>query len=146
METANFIGDIIQLLIEKSMEWRETNNGILAGMPNDDANRLYPGLYFNSLKMDESYPGGESQIENFNRIKKVFGEICDEQNKSNHQENVLVVTHEGVINIIYHKLKKKEWTNKSTFFPASNTSIHKIEYVNDNWDITQENIDVHLNL
>jgi len=52
---------------------------------------------------------------------------------------MLVVTHGGVINMIYHIIKKKKWTNKNTFFPIWNTSIHRIEYVNNRWGITLEN-------
>ena len=69
METSQYIGDSLKLTIEQSKDWRETNNGILAGMLNEEANLKYPGLYFNSLQMDERYPGGESPIENFTRIK-----------------------------------------------------------------------------
>lgn len=131
LETAKYIGESLELPIERSKEWRETNNGVLAGMPNDEADRKYPGLYFNSLGMDERYPGGESPIENFTRIKKAFQNLCKQQIDGNHQENVLVVTHGGVINIIYHILKKIEWTNKNKFFQAANTSIHQIEFVLD---------------
>lgn len=69
METSQYIGDSLKLTIEQSKDWRETNNGILAGMRNEEANLKYPGLYFNSLQMGERYPGGESPIENFTRIK-----------------------------------------------------------------------------
>ena len=144
IETSKHIDESIPLPIEKSKDWRETNNGVLAGMPNDAADKQYPGLYFNSLEMDERYPGGESPIENFIRIKRAFKGICEEQKKRNHQENVLIVTHGGVINIIYHILKRKHWTNKKKPFPSSYTSIHKIEYIDKNWEITQENLDVHL--
>lgn len=144
-ETAEYISDALQLPIEKSKVWRETNNGMLAGMPNDEANKKFPGLYFNILRMDERYPGGESPNENFKRIKKTFEDICKEQIKSNGKENVLVVTHGGVISIIYHIVKKKEWTNKNKPFPASNTGVHRIDYIKENWEITQENIVEHLN-
>ncbi|GAA0303591.1 hypothetical protein GCM10008924_21710 [Gracilibacillus halotolerans] len=60
------------------------------------------------------------------------------------QDNVLIVTHGGVINIIYHILQDIEWTNKNKLFPAFNTSIHKIELVKDKWRITQENMVKHL--
>jgi|SRR5690625_174527 len=116
LETAKHLGEALQLPIKKSKEWRETNNGILAGMPNDEANKQFPELYFNSLKMDERYPGGESPIENFTRIKRAFESLCEELSKNGYQDNVLVVTHGGVINIIYHILKRKEWTNKNKFF------------------------------
>jgi probable phosphoglycerate mutase len=144
LETSKYIGVSLQLTIEQSKDWRETNNGILAGMPNDEANKKYPGLYFNSLRMDERYPRGESPIENFTRIKRVFEGICKEQIEKNHQENVLIITHGGVINIIYHILKGKEWTNRNKPFSTFNTSIHKIEFVKNNWEVTQENVIEHL--
>ena len=86
LETANCIGEILQLPVETSQNWRETNNGILAGMPESEARRQFPGLYFNRLKMDERYPGGESPIENFTRIKLAFEQLCNEQLKGNHQK------------------------------------------------------------
>lgn len=144
LETAQQISKALQLPIVTSKDWRETNNGILAGMPNDEADKQFPGLYFNSLKMDERYPGGESPKENFNRIKVAFDALCKELWNADITENVLVVTHGGVINIIYHLLKGREWTNKNTFFPVAHTSFHKIELINTQWKITEENNVKHL--
>ncbi|GIP31978.1 hypothetical protein J2TS4_11880 [Paenibacillus sp. J2TS4] len=113
-------------------------------MPNEIADEKYPGLYFSSLRIDEKYPGGESPIENFTRIKETFNKLCIDQINQNHNENVLVVTHGGVINIIYHIVKGIEWTNKNKFNPALNTSIHKIEYRGGKWELTLENLTPHL--
>lgn len=143
-ETAIHIVDALQLPIEKSEDWRETNNGYLAGLPNDEADQMYPGLYFKSLQMDESYPGGESPNENFLRIQKVLDGVLTNQTNINDNENLLIVTHGGVINIIYHILKGIEWTNKNKPFPTSHTGMHKIEFVKDTWEITQANIVQHL--
>jgi broad specificity phosphatase PhoE len=145
LETAKEIAERLGLMVQESEHWREINNGFLAGMPNDEANEKYTGLYFNSLRMDEEYPGGESPIENFNRIKQTFEQICFEQLNTNDPGNVLIVTHGGVINIIYHIVKGIEWTNKNKSFPVANTSIHKIEFVEDKWEITKENLTEHLN-
>ncbi|MFS0613325.1 histidine phosphatase family protein [Lederbergia ruris] len=142
--TAESIANSLQLPIEQSKDWRETNNGVLAGMPEYEAREKYPGLYFNSLRMDERYPGGESPIENFTRIKNAFERICAEQIEKSHQENILIITHGGVINIIYHILKEKEWTNKNKLFPIANTSIHKIEWIENKWKITEANGMEHL--
>lgn len=143
LDTSKFIAESLQLPIEKSKEWRETNNGLLAGMPNDEANEKFPGLYFNRLRMDERYPGGESPIENFTRIRSVLEKTLADQISGNHRENVVIVTHGGVINIVYHILKEIEWTNKNRFFPIFHTSIHKIEFVKNKWKITQENVVDH---
>lgn len=43
--------------------------------------------------------------------------LCKEQIERNHQENVLIVTHGRVINIIYHSFKSIEWTNKNKSLP-----------------------------
>lgn len=143
VETAFYIADSLDLSLEKSKDWRETNNGILAGMPNDEANKKFPGLYFNRLRMDERYPGGESPIENFTRIRSVLEKTLADQISGNRRENVVIVTHGGVINIVYHILKEIEWTNKNKFFPIFHTSIHKIEFVKNKWKITQENVVDH---
>ncbi|MDR9857311.1 histidine phosphatase family protein [Paenibacillus sp. VCA1] len=143
-ETAQIVGEKLGLSVVQSEKWRETNNGVLAGMANETANEKYPGLYFSSLRMDERYPGGESPIENFLRIKEAFNDLCRSQMEENDGENVLVVTHGGVINIIYHIVKDLTWTNKNTFFPAANTSIHKIEATNGRWELTLENQTPHL--
>lgn len=143
-ETASIVGKKLSISVTSSESWRETNNGVLAGMPNDIANEKYPGLYFSSLRMDEKYPGGESPIENFMRIEKTFNDLCNEHINKNNNESVVIVTHGGVINIIYHILKGIEWTNKNKFFPASNTSIHMIDFCNRKWELTSENLTVHL--
>ncbi|MEC6747173.1 histidine phosphatase family protein [Marinilactibacillus sp. XAAS-LB27] len=144
LETSIHIADALQLPIEKSKEWRETNNGYLAGLSNDKANQKYPGVYFNRLRMDENYPGGESPSDNFSRIQQAFDKVSENHIEKNHKENILIVTHGGVINIIYHILKGIEWTNKNIPFPTSHTSLHKIEFIKDKWEITQENIVQHL--
>ena len=53
-------------------EWREFNNGILAGMLNTEALQKYLGLYFNTIQMDEQYPNGESPLEFYCRIKDAY--------------------------------------------------------------------------
>ena len=63
-ETAEEISKDLDIPIQFSSEWLETNNGDLAGMLNSEALLNYPGLFYNSLGMDERYPGGESPREN----------------------------------------------------------------------------------
>lgn len=144
LDTANEISRILELPVESSGNWREMNNGVIAGMPNEIVAERYPGLYFSSLQMDERFPGGESPLEFFTRIKEVLLRLCEEQVGSNHNENVVVVTHGGVINIIYHILRGLDWTNKSSNFPASYTSIHRLEYRDGEWGFSIENHTEHL--
>jgi probable phosphoglycerate mutase len=144
LDTSNEIARALSLPVESSPNWRETNNGVIAGMPHEIANERYPGLYFSSLTMDERFPGGESPQEFFKRISTSFSELCNDLESTDPKENVIVVTHGGVINVIYHILKGITWTNKSTSFPTSYTSIHKIEHHLDEWAVTTENLTEHI--
>lgn len=69
MSTAHFIASELGLPIQKEFRLREIDNGDLAGMLNDTALEKYPGLFFSSLKMDETYPNGESPLDFYMRIK-----------------------------------------------------------------------------
>jgi 2,3-bisphosphoglycerate-dependent phosphoglycerate mutase len=57
---------------------------------------------------------------------------------------VLVVTHGGVINIIYHLLHQKEWSNRSPSFPAATASIHEVTRRSHGWYVTRANVVDHL--
>lgn len=145
-ETAVEICGTLNIPIELSPEWRETNNGVLAGMPNEQALQMYPGLFYNSLGMDDQYPGGESPRENYERIKIAFEKLSSVVLTRQTASEVGVVIHGGVINIVYHIVKGLQWSNKNPLLPAEVTSIHKLEYVSKRWIFTIENLREHLRL
>lgn len=122
LTTANIISLELGLPVEKECRLREINNGDLSGMLNDVANEKYPDLFFRSLEMDEHYPNGESPKEFYQRIENWFSVITSCY--SNTSDNVLIVTHGGVINIIYHMVKELAWSNKAKSFKSGNCSIH----------------------
>lgn len=122
MTTADFISAELNLPVLKDSRIREINNGDLSGMLNDEALIRYPGLFFNTLEMNEPYPNGESPNDFYLRIKMWFESFVARYNNIN--GNVMVVTHSGVINIIYHIVKNIKWSNKSPFFKISNCGIH----------------------
>ena len=119
--TATILAETLQLPLKKESALRETNNGDLAGMLNSEADQKFPRLYFRSLAMDEHYPNGESPREFYQRIKTWFQRFLQENNNSD--ETQIVVTHGGVINIIYHLVNQIEWTNKSNLFKVKHCSI-----------------------
>lgn len=122
MTTSGYISAELGLPVLEEPQIREINNGDLAGMLNDEAVVQYPGLFFSALEMDDPYPNGESPNEFYARIKTWFENfLVDNQN---YNENTLVVTHSGVINIIYHMVRRVEWSNKGHPFKVSNCSIH----------------------
>ena len=115
------LAEKLQLPLEKVRDLRETNNGDLAGMLNSEADQKFPRLYFRSLAMDEHYPNGESPREFYQRIKTWFELFLKENHNSDEMQ--IVVTHGGVINIIYHLVNQIEWTNKSNLFHVKHCSI-----------------------
>lgn len=125
VSTAYAISQKLRIPVTLEKELREMNNGELAGMRNDEAFIKYPGLFFNTLDMNERYPGGESPIEFFNRIKEWFFAFLNMYDKF--EKNTVVVTHSGVINIIYHIVNQIPWSNNSKPFPVSNCSLHILD-------------------
>ncbi|MNI68013.1 Phosphoserine phosphatase 1 [compost metagenome] len=130
LDTAGEIAAKLGLQVEPNGDWRETNNGVIAGMPNEIVDERFPGL-----RMDERYPGGESPLEFYTRIKAAFEQICDEHQERQHSENSLIVTHGGVINVIYHLVRGLEWSNRPKAFPSSYTSVHRVSQVGGKWEI-----------
>ena len=124
-ETADIIAEVLDLPVITDEELREADNGELAGMPNAEALEKYPGLFWSTLKPDECYPGGESPMQFFSRIKswfEAFLNMCREG-----EGNVLVVTHGGVINVVYHLVRGVEWSNAKKSVPVENCSVHVLE-------------------
>ena len=125
LSTAKYLSDKLEIAVEPEPKLREMNNGDLAGMLHTEALAKYPGVFYNTLSMEEHYPNGESPLEFYDRISRWFFDflrICDES-----QGNMIVVTHGGVINIIYHLVRKIDWTNKSKPYKASNCSLHILD-------------------
>ena len=125
ISTARFISAELGLPIQQEYRLREMNNGDLAGMLNEEALKQYPGLFFSSLKMDEAYPNGESPSDFFARIRSWFDEFVEKSKNTN--DNILIVTHGGVINIIYHLVNGIEWNNQSHIYKVANCSVHVLD-------------------
>ena len=137
MSTTHFISSELGLPIQKEFRIREIDNGDLAGMLNDTALEKYPGLFFSSLKMDETYPNGESPLDFYMRINMWFSEFSS--NCRNIKGNILIVTHGGVINVVYHLIKGIEWNNKNPAFKAGNCSIHILNMDTMDFDVENKN-------
>ncbi len=125
--TADIINEKLNVDIKYDMRIRENNNGIFAGMLNEEAIKKYPNAFFSNLKYNEKFPQGESPKDFFHRIRKGFFSILKENQDV---DNLMIVTHAGVISIIYHIIQKKRWTNKRKSVKIPKTSITKIEYDN----------------
>ena len=110
-QTAQIIADKLSVPIEFISDFREVDNGELAGMDNYLAEEKYPNLYWRKLNWDEHYPNGESPKEFYKRVNNAWEKFIKEI--SHYDKNVLLVTHGGVINIITCIIDGKEYSNKN---------------------------------
>ena len=108
-QTTKIISKYCEAPVLFDADWREINNGRLAGMPNDLAEILFPGVYYNTLEMNEKYPDGESPNDFFSRIEKAYSKIAGID------KNILVVTHSGVISVCC-SLRTPPFSNKDRRF------------------------------
>lgn len=106
-ETADIISKFLNIKYGLNPSWREYNNGDLAGMSNQDADKQYPGLFFSDIEMNQSFPNGETPFQYYQRINNALKQVI----KLN--KDVLIVTHGGVIDVVRHILENKNWTNSS---------------------------------
>ena len=136
MQTAQSVADKLRLPIIPLPEFREVNNGDLAGMDNELASKIYPGLYWNTLGWEQRYPDGESPKEFYERISTAwdgFRKMVLEQN-----EDVMLVTHSGVINVILSIVNGQQYSNKALFRRIRNAEMIALEYQNNNWSERKE--------
>lgn len=125
-ETAAILAEYLQLPIEFLPEFRETNNGYLAGMKHELAERKYPGLYWSSLDYTECYPGGESPKMFFDRISAAWKEFRENVQKQS-DRNVMLVTHGGVIEVILCIENNTAYSNKQKQFSTPNARLIPVE-------------------
>lgn len=113
-QTAEIISQKLHLPIEFLPDFREVNNGDLAGIDNKLAEEKYPNLYWRKLAWNEHYPNGESPMEFFERVSNAWKKfVCE---VSVYDKNVLLVTHSGVINVINCIIENKVYSNKNNYY------------------------------
>ena len=131
MQTAQSVADKLHLPIVPMPEFREVNNGDLAGIKNELANKMYPGLYWNTLDWEQRYPGGESPREFYERISTAWDAF--QKMALNRNENVLLVTHGGVINVILSIVNGEKYSNETIMRKIRNVELIALEYQGNGW-------------
>lgn len=114
-ETAEIIAEYLKVPIQYRPEFRETNNGDLAGIKNEEAAERYPEMYWSSMDYNQYYPNGESPETFYKRVEEGW-EKFKEDVKITDAKNVVLVTHGGVIEAILCKEKCIKYSNKTKNF------------------------------
>lgn len=140
--TSEILNEKLNVEIKFDSRLRENNNGELAGMLNEEAIKKYPNVHFSGLGYEEPFPGGESPKDFFERVNRDFVDIIEE-NKD--VENLMLVTHGGVISILRHIINNVKWDHTTKGMKISKTSITKLVIDEDNnMHFEYENITPHL--
>ena len=119
LETSTIISNELNIKIKKLPLLRELNKGLLNGMELNKAMKLYP-MYFESLDINIKYPNGECMCDLYNKIKENIDYILS-------LDNSLLVTHRGVINMLYYLLNDIDLDMNKKRFNVTHASLHKID-------------------
>lgn len=124
-QTADILSGRLGTPVMDLPEFREANNGVLAGMKNHLAAKQYPAVYWSALDWDAHYPEGESPHEFFDRIFEAW------QNfkilLQNLDFDVILVTHGGVLNVIQCIKNGVVYSNKENPYPVGNAEMIFLE-------------------
>jgi len=120
VETASIISQILNIPYETTLILREQNKGLLNGLPKTIATRLYP-TYTKNITTNTIYPKGESLQMLYNRI------ITNLNIFQNLPPNTLLITHRGVINIIYYYLHNLSLDMNKEQFHVTHSSLHELD-------------------
>ena len=123
-QTARHLSDETGIAIEFDPDLMEFNNGLLAGLSREDADRLYP--YVENLPIDQAMYGQESMVEFRNRAVNVLQRVLSENSS---ETVVALVTHGGMVNQLYGALLHMP-IGENCFFCTADTGIHI-------WEITE---------
>ena len=117
------IANALSLEVTYLPQFRESNNGSLAGMLKSEAVEKYPGVYWNALEWTETWPEGESPEQFFHRIRSAWYGFKEKVGRN----NVLLVSHGGVMNVILCLENGIPYTNKETHFHIKDAQIIQID-------------------
>lgn len=118
-------------------ELMEFNNGLLAGLSHEEADRLYPDV--KDLPIDKAVYGQESKVDFRNRARHALNKILSE-NES--ESMIALVTHGGMINQLYGTLFDSPIGGNS-FFCTSDTGIHVWKITTNGNYVIQANMNTH---
>ena len=115
IQTAGILSAALSVPVTARPEFRETNNGLLAGMEDRIAREKYPGVYWSALDWEQPYPEGESPCRFFLRISEAWAAFRQELRDTD--RNIILVTHGGVIDVIQCIESGRTYTNTAVTFP-----------------------------
>lgn len=121
--------EIVRSYLDKDISFRldsslrELDKGILTGRKRSDLSCYEQAvLRFGSEDVDYCYPGGESMKDMYDRVNYLInsGYFID-------KDSSLLVTHRGIINMIYFIFNDEKLTLNKEKFNVSHASVHEMD-------------------
>lgn len=138
-ETAGFLAEKTGLEVWKEPLLMEFNNGLIAGMGRDEAQKKYPRK---NLPIHKSAYEQESVLEFRYRADYILSELLS---ANPDDSTIAVVSHGGMINQLYHAFLRLPVT-PGIYFPTSDTGIHEWQIYKHDRRVLRANSTVHLAL
>jgi 2,3-bisphosphoglycerate-dependent phosphoglycerate mutase len=136
-QTAKYLSDKTGIPIEFDSELMEFNNGLLAGLSREEADRLYPKV--ENTPIDKAVYGQESKAAFRNRAVNVLNRIL----KENDPEAVIaIVTHGGMVNQLYGALFHTP-VGGNAFVCTADAGIHIWKITDHGSYVLKANVDDH---
>ena len=120
IETTKIVSDILDIPYSLNSNLREQNKGLLNGVEKEIAYTKYPGFTDKEITVDTVFPEGESLRNLYERIKVYLNKILEME------DDTLLITHRGVINMIYFILNDKELDMNKKQFGVDVASVHEL--------------------
>lgn len=115
--TSNIINNKLKIPIEYTSDLRELNKGLLNGKEVSIVREYYPE-YIKNKDIYKKYPQGECLMDLYIRINDYINKVKDK---------TLLVTHRGVINMIYYSLNNIPLDTNKRLFDVTHASIHELD-------------------
>jgi len=130
--TAGALAQIFRMEVRKREDLRERHYGIFQGIAKDEAKTLHPEAYALYSKRDVQYNfgSGESLIDFSQRVHNAFKWIAG----MHKQENVAVICHAGLLDIMYRTAKDKP-LDAPRDFDIPNCALNWFHYDGKNWHL-----------
>lgn len=110
-QTSKIISNNLSVEIIYDKRLRETNNGDLKNISTDTFLKDYTDFIFSKLKMDQTYPNGESPILFYKRVYDYFVNL----NEKYENKKVVLITHKGVYGVIKSIITGVKWSNQQEY-------------------------------
>ncbi|MBM2884493.1 histidine phosphatase family protein [Chromobacterium phragmitis] len=131
----------LRLAAHYTPQLRERHMGALQGLTYAEAAERIPHVYQRHQTRDPDYDleGGESLRRFSARILESLADIASRH----HGQEVLIVTHGGVLDIIYRAATAKPLADKRDF-PIPNAALNWLDYGSGGWDLRRWADESHL--